>query len=361
MTASDSQNALTEAQAMRRAIALAEAGWGRVHPNPLVGAVVMRGHDVIGEGWHGEFGGLHAERAALIAAGNDAHGATLITTLEPCTHHGKQPPCTEAIIAAGIVRVVVAIRDPNPEAGDGLERLRAAGIKVVLGIEEEAARRQNFRFLRRFWPEERPFVAIKLAVTMDGMIADHAGRSKWISGDEARAWVHRERAGFAAIGVGATTAIHDGARLTVRGEVTPRVPPSRVVFDRSGRLGESAGILADTADVPLVVVHHSNAVPALAPRDGLRLIAADSLSDALDRLAGVGIDSVLVEGGGRLAGQLLKEQLVDRIYQLQAPVWVGAGRAAWADLGERSLDEAIRWRTVERRPLGDDTLLVLEP
>lgn len=357
---SDTQTALTEADAMRQAIALAARGWGRVHPNPMVGAVVVRDRKIIGEGWHAEFGGVHAERAALAAAGQETRGATLVTTLEPCSHHGKQPPCVDAVIASGIVRVVIAIRDPNPEAGGGMDRLRAAGVKVLLGVEEVAARRQNIRFLRRFWPEERPFVAVKLAVTMDGMIADHRGHSQWISGPEAREWVHHERAGYAAIAVGAETAAVDDARLTVRGAVVPRIPPARVIFDRSGKLRDDHGIFADAALVPVYVVHHPATPPALSAREGVTLLPAASLPEALATLARRGIDALLVEGGGRLAGQLLRQQLVDRIYQLQSPVWLGRGRPAWSELGERDLADAIRWHTVERRPLGDDTLLVLE-
>jgi diaminohydroxyphosphoribosylaminopyrimidine deaminase/5-amino-6-(5-phosphoribosylamino)uracil reductase len=357
---SDTQIALNEAGAMRQAIALADRGWGRVHPNPMVGAVVIRDRQVIGEGWHAEFGGMHAERAALSAAGQGTRGATLVTTLEPCTHHGKQPPCIDAIIASGVVRVVIAIRDPNPEAGGGMDRLSAAGVKVVLGVEDVAARRQNFRFLRRFWPQERPFVAVKLAVTMDGMIADQEGNSQWISGNEAREWVHHERAGYGAIAVGAETAILDDARLTVRGSVMPRVPPVRVIFDRSGKLPGDHGIFADAAIVPVYVVHHPATPSAIAPREGVTLLPAASLTDALAELARRGIDAILVEGGGRLAGQLLRQGLVDRVYQLQSPVWLGQGRPAWAELGERTLADAIRWHTAERRVLGDDTLLVME-
>ncbi|HRP09081.1 MAG TPA: bifunctional diaminohydroxyphosphoribosylaminopyrimidine deaminase/5-amino-6-(5-phosphoribosylamino)uracil reductase RibD, partial [Gemmatimonadales bacterium] len=157
---------------------------------------------VIGEGWHAEFGELHAERAALNAAGNGARGGTLVTTLEPCTHHGKQPPCVDAVIASGVVKVVIAAADPNPEAGGGMERLRAAGVKVIFGVGETESERLNFRFLRRFRSDHLPFVAVKMAVTMDGYIADRDGRSQWISGAAAREWVHHERAGYAAIGVG---------------------------------------------------------------------------------------------------------------------------------------------------------------
>lgn len=358
---SDSLTALTEQDAMRRALVLAERGWGRVHPNPLVGAVVLREGRVIGEGWHAEFGAVHAERMALDAAGTDAHGATLVVTLEPCDHHGKQPPCVDAIIASGVVRVVVGMADPNPEAAGGLERLRAGGMKVVSGVLEDEVRRQNVRFIRRFESHRRPFVVVKLAVTMDGMIADRHGNSRWISGEEARAWVHRERAGYAAIAIGAATAIADDARLTVRGAVVPGTPPTRVIFDRTGRLGADHGILADAASVPVVVVRDPSAATPAPVAPGVTVIEAADLHEAMGRLHDLGLDAVLVEGGGRLAGALLREGLVDRIYQLQAPAWLGRGRPAWAELGERAIADAVRWRTVDRLPLGDDTLLVLEP
>ncbi len=345
---------------MQQSLALAERGWGRVHPNPLVGAVVVRDGRVVGEGWHAEYGGVHAERMALAAAGAEARGATLVTTLEPCTHHGKQPPCVEAILAAGIVRVVCAMSDPNPEAAGGLDRLRAAGVMVDPGLQEAEARRLNARFLHALGPHDRPYVAVKLAVTLDGMIADRQGDSHWLSGERAREWVHRERAGYHAIGAGAATVVRDDARLTVRGTITPRLMPARVVFDRSAQLRPEHAIFSDAARVPVHVVHPTGATPPIGEIEGVQLIAADSLVEALATLKQVGVDSMLVEGGGRLAGALLSDDLIDRVYQVQTPVWLGGGRPAWAGFQSRDLSEAIRWRIVDRRPLGDDTLLVIE-
>jgi diaminohydroxyphosphoribosylaminopyrimidine deaminase/5-amino-6-(5-phosphoribosylamino)uracil reductase len=296
---------------------------------------------------------------ALEAAGAHAQGATLYVTLEPCAHHGKTPPCTDAIIASGIRRVVCAMRDPNPQAAGGLERLQAAGIAVEVGPLGEQARRLNARFLHRFAQHGRPFVAIKLAVSMDGCVADAAGRSQWLSGPEAREWVHRERAGHAAVAIGAVTAIADDARLTVRGAVTPRVPPTRVVFDRSGQLPTTHGIFAEAAAVPVVVIRGPDA-GALPPQSGVTELRAADLPTALEGLQRLGLDSLLVEGGGRLAGALLGAGLVDRVYQVQSPLWLGQGRPAWPGLGAPALAEAVRWRTVARRALGDDTLLVLE-
>lgn len=353
---------ITDAEAMARALELAERGWGRVHPNPLVGAVVVRDGVIVGEGWHAEFGGPHAEPVALAAAGEAARGATLVVTLEPCAHHGKTPPCVDAVIAAGIARVVIAMRDPNPVASGGIARLEAAGIAVTVGEQEAAAQRLNARFVHAARQPERPFVAVKLAVTMDGCIADHAGRSRWISGPEARAWVHHLRAGFDAIAIGAETATVDGARLTVRGEITPRVPPRRIVFDRGGHLEATAPIFADVPVVPLTILmerapESRQAAWRLA---GAEVLVVASLEAALGALGTAGIEAVLVEGGGRLAGALLGAGLVDRVYQVVSPRWLGDGRRAWAGLGALGIGDAPAWRTVDRQALGNDTLLVLE-
>lgn len=350
---------LTDETWLRRALHLAEHGWGQVHPNPLVGAVVVRDERIVGEGWHARFGAAHAEPVALAAAGELARGATLYVTLEPCAHHGKTPPCTEAIIASGIARVVCAMRDPNPSAGGGLERLQEAGIAVEVGMLADAAAQLNARFVHHHSASARPFVAVKLAVSMDGCIADAEGGSQWLSGSEAREWVHRERAGHAAIGIGAATAIADDARLTARGAVTPRVAPTRVIFDRSGRLPVTHGIFADAATVPVVIVRGPDA-PTTPPQPGVTELRAAGLAEALTGLARLELDSLLVEGGGRLAGALLGAGLVDRVYQIQSPLWLGEGRPAWPGLGAPPLNRVERWRTIARRSLGDDTLMVLE-
>ncbi|MEP6589803.1 MAG: bifunctional diaminohydroxyphosphoribosylaminopyrimidine deaminase/5-amino-6-(5-phosphoribosylamino)uracil reductase RibD [Gemmatimonadota bacterium] len=348
---------------MARALTLAERGWGRVHPNPLVGAVLVNDGEVVGEGWHAEFGGLHAEAMALQAAGEAARGAAMFVTLEPCAHVGKQPPCVDALVAAGVQRVVIAMSDPNPEAAGGAAKLREAGLTVEVGLLATAAERLNARFLWRFGAPSRPFVAVKLAVSLDGQIADRHGHSSWLSGAEAREWVHRLRAGFGAIGLGAASLVADDARLTVRGSVQPSAPPIRVIFDRSGRVQPTQGIFADVENVPLWMVM-GTAVPhadlAGIEAAGARVILSDGLEGALTQLAGLGVDSLLVEGGGRLAGALLAGGLVDRVYQVMSPLWLGDGRPAWFGLGAPNLGEALRWRVVDRVPLGEDTLLVLE-
>ena len=349
---------------MRRALDLAWRGWGRVHPNPLVGAVVLEGGGLAGEGWHAEFGDRHAEPLALEAAGPRARGSTLVVTLEPCAHRGKQPPCVDAILGAGVRRVIAAVPDPNPVAAGGAERLREAGIPVEIGLERESAEAQNAIFLHALRHPDRPYVALKLATSLDGRIADAEGRSRWISGPEARAYVHWLRAGFDAIGVGGRTARADDPSLTVRGAVTPRVPPSRVVFDAGADLPLSLGLVRTSGEIPTCLVTLPDA-PAERVRGleqaGVRVLAAADLAAGLRALRSDGIRSVLVEGGGRLAGALLAGGLCDRFYWIQSPLWLGdRGVPAVAGLGSEPIARAERWRAVERRALGQDTLLVLE-
>jgi len=350
---------------MARAIELAWLGWGQVHPNPLVGAVVLDATgEVAGEGWHASFGGPHAERVALEAAGDRARGGTLVVSLEPCNHHGKQPPCTETIVAAGIARVIYALDDPNREAAGGAETLRAAGVLVDGGLLYSAASAQNAAFLARWLSPERPWVALKLATSLDGRIADRFGRSRWISGKESREFVHWLRAGVDAIGVGGATARIDDPALTVRGPVEPRTPPLRVVFDRSGNLPTTLRLLETARELPTCVVAGSllsGERAAAIEATSARLVRSTSLHHGLAELRRIGVASLLVEGGGQLAGALLEEGVVDRYYWIQSPVWLGDGGVpAIAGLRGAELAAAERWTVVERRALGDDTLLVAD-
>lgn len=355
---------MNEREAMARALDLAWRGWGRVQPNPLVGAVVLQQGELVGEGWHPEFGERHAEAVALASAGTRARGATMVVTLEPCAHQGKQPPCTEAIIRSGIRRVVSAMRDPNPVAAGGNDRLRAAGVEVEMGALGEVAAAQNAIFLHSIEDASRPYVALKLATTLDGRIADGFGRSRWISGVEAREFVQWLRAGFDAIAIGGRTARVDDPSLTVRGTIQPRVPPRRVVFDSAADLGPQLTVVRTARETPTVVVVSSNAEVGRIKRlenGGVTILRADSLGQALTSLRSLGVGSLLVEGGGQLAGALLKSGLVDRYYWLQAPIWLGEDAIPGvAGLPPRTLDQAERWRVVERKALGEDTLLVLD-
>ncbi|HKU60635.1 MAG TPA: bifunctional diaminohydroxyphosphoribosylaminopyrimidine deaminase/5-amino-6-(5-phosphoribosylamino)uracil reductase RibD [Gemmatimonadales bacterium] len=349
---------------MQHALDLAWRGWGRVHPNPLVGAVVLDDGVLVGEGWHGEYGAAHAEPIALGAAGPRARGATLVVTLEPCAHQGKQPPCVQAILRAGIRRVVAALPDPNPIASGGATLLREAGVPVEIGLDRHAAEAQNAAFLHPFRNAERPFVALKLATSLDGRIADAEGRSRWISGSDARGYVHWLRAGFDAIAVGGRTARADDPSLTVRGSVTPRVAPARVVFDAGADLPGSLGLVRSASEVPTFVVASPQAPTSrltALERAGVRVVAAPDLNEGLGALRAAGIGSLLVEGGGRLAGALLGNGLCDRFYWIQSPLWLGErGVPAVAGLPSEPIARAERWRTIERRALGEDTLLVLD-
>jgi diaminohydroxyphosphoribosylaminopyrimidine deaminase/5-amino-6-(5-phosphoribosylamino)uracil reductase len=349
---------------MTRALDLAVRGWGRVAPNPLVGAVILQDGRTVAEGWHAEFGGAHAEVVALQAAGDRARGSTLVVNLEPCRHAGKTPPCVDAILAAGVRRVVAAIPDPDREAGGGGEALRRAGVEVVMGVQIEAAAALNAPFLHARSDPERPFVALKLATSVDGRIADHAGRSQWVSGEVARDYVHWLRAGHDAIAVGGTTALRDNPRLTVRGPVTPRRPPVRVVFDRRAMLNPTVTLVQTAREIPTWVMASPDA-PAnnasVLDANGVRVFRPFDVEAGLRELRSAGIQSVLCEGGGALGAKLLSLGLVDRLYWIQAPFWLGEGGIpAFPDVGNVDIDQAPRWIPVERKALGADTLLVLD-
>ena len=355
---------MDDAEQMRRAIALAWGGWGRVGRNPLVGAVVVRDGVVVGEGFHAEFGGRHGEVAALAAAGPRSRGADLVVSLEPCAHYGKTPPCTDAIVAAGIRRVVFGAHDVDPRARGGAEALRRAGVEVVSGVLEAEARAQNAHFFHRFAGTGRPFVALKLAVSLDARIADSSGRSQWVSEGEAREYVQWLRAGFDAIAVGAGTATADDPSLTVRGRVVPVRPPLRVVLDRRGEVPLGAVMVKTARETPTVVLL-GRAVPgslrAALEAAGVQVADADGPPEAAAVLGRRGIASVLIEGGGVVAGRWLREDLVDRIHLIVAPVLLGGdGVPAFAGVPGVGVEAARRWRTVDRRTLGNDSLLVMD-
>lgn len=348
---------------MRRALVLARRGWGRTAPNPMVGAVVVRDDEIIGEGWHAEYGGPHAEVVALDAAGPRARGSTVYVTLEPCAHHGKTPPCTDALVRAGISRVMCAARDPNPAAAGGAARLEAAGIDVAFGIEEADALELNASFFHAL-TSTRPFITLKLATSIDGAIADASGRSRWLTGDAARRYVHRLRAGHDAIAVGAGTAIADDPSLTVRGARRPRLPPARIVFDRRARLPMTSSLVRTARELRTVaVVADASSGQARALGDaGVQLVEAATLEGALRQLRTLELRSILVEGGAELAGALLADALVDRMIIFQAPVVLGSGaRSAFAHAPTYALPDAPRWRVVGRRPIGQDLMTVYAP
>lgn len=348
---------------MRRALLLARRGWGRTAPNPLVGAVVVRDGEVVGEGHHAEFGAPHAEVAALAAAGERARGADVFVTLEPCGHQGKTPPCVDALIAAGVRRVVVAVRDPNRIAAGGVERLRAAGIPVTEGVEAIAAAELNASFLFGHHDAARPFVTLKLALSLDGALAPGDRSQQWLTGERARRQVHRMRAAADAIAVGIGTAIADDPALTVRLGRRPRVAPKRIVFDPAARLPAVSRLVRTARKVPTWLVTDSPAPTDVAAleRAGVRLIAASGLAAQLGALRREGIHHLLVEGGAGLAGSLLSGGFVDRLVIFRAPVLLGAG--ALSAFGSVSPGAGFpeRWWVVERRVFDDDAMTVYAP
>jgi diaminohydroxyphosphoribosylaminopyrimidine deaminase / 5-amino-6-(5-phosphoribosylamino)uracil reductase len=355
-----------DAAYMRLALELAERGWGRVAPNPLVGSVVVRDGELVGRGWHREFGAPHAEVEALRDAGERARGATLYVTLEPCSHHGKTGPCTEAVLQAGIARVVFACKDPNPVATGGGATLTGAGVDVVAGVEEASARALNAPFFRvheRGGPA-RPWTELKLALSLDGRVADHLGRSNWITGEDARAEVHRLRAGYDAIAVGVGTVIADDPQLTVRGPVVPRTPPVRVVFDRTLRVPLESRLVRSCRETPLWIVCSPAAPPerraALQDR-GARVIEADDLEGGFRALRQVGIASIFCEGGAQFGSAALRAALVDRLTLFYAPLLLGAaGADPFRDLPSTALAEAHRWQRRRTRVFGPDTLISMD-
>ena len=348
---------------MRRALELAERGWGHAAPNPMVGAVVVRDGTVVGEGWHARFGGPHAEVEALRQAGELARGATLYVSLEPCNHHGKTPPCTEAILAAGVRRVVAACEDPAPAAQGGARRLHDAGVDVLLGVEESAARELNAPFFHAL-RSDRPFVQLKLAVSLDGGIADHSRLPGWLTGDLARHEVHRLRAGADAIAVGIGTVLADDPELTVRHSPAPRVPPTRVVFDTSARLPRTSKLVRGASTVPVVVVCWAPepAHAAALEHTGVTLLHAATSRDAFVALREREVRNILVEGGATLASALVQEALVDRLIIFRAPIVLGGGALnAFGSLPPTRAGDAARWRLLRTQRFGDDEMSVYAP
>lgn len=344
---------------MRRALALAERGWGQTAPNPMVGAVVVHNGAAVGRGFHATFGGPHAEVMALAQAGDRARGATLYVTLEPCNHHGKTPPCVDALIGAGVARVVAAVRDPGRESSGGAERLRAAGIDVAFGVDEGAARELNEPFFFAASGAQRPWVTLKLALSLDGAIAAAPGTAqspRWLTGELARKYVHRLRAQSDAIAVGIGTALADDPLLTVRSGRRPRVAPLRVVFDRAARLPLTSRLAKTARRVPaLVMAAGADGATARAlEAKGVLVEAAPDIVRSLEALHRRGVRSLLVEGGATLAGALLAAKVVDRLVIFQAPVILGSGALP----AFSAASKMARFTVIERREFGEDLMTV---
>lgn len=347
---------------MRRALELARQGEGRVEPNPMVGCVVAREGQVVAEGWHRRFGGPHAEIDALAAAGDDARGATVYVTLEPCAHTGKTAPCTSALIAAGVSRVVVAQRDPNPHvAGGGCELLRASGIECEIGVcsNEAAALVAPFA---KLVTTGRPWVIAKWAMSLDGKIATHSGDSRWISGEPSRARVHQLRGRVDAVIVGAGTALHDDPLLTAR-PPGPRTP-LRIVMASASSPPALDRLAASTGEGPVML-----AVTRDTPREDLRTLAdrgveiwqsqavdrAGRWLELLDELGRRQMTNVLVEGGAAVFGALLDADSIDELHAFIAPILIGGdGLSPVAGGGTPLVKLARRMKSMEVKRLGED-------
>lgn len=353
---------------MQRAVELAMRGEGWVNPNPLVGAVIVRNGRIIGAGWHERWGSLHAERNALARCSESPSGATLYVTLEPCCHHGKQPPCVDAIIDSGISRVVVGHEDPNPlVAGKGIARMREAGISVTCGVMEQELRHMNRVFIK-YITTQRPWIVMKSAMTLDGKIATATGDSRWVTGPSALAEVHRMRHRNMAILAGIGTVAADDPMLNCRFEGREVRQPVRIVADSSARISPDSQIV-HTAGSYRTIVAHTETAPAprveLLRKAGVETWCCRRRDDELDiddlvrRIGEAGIDSVLLEGGGTLNEAFLRSRNIDEVCAFIAPKLIGGAEAKTPVEGrgiERMAD-AVRLENIRTASFDGDIMI----
>jgi len=351
---------------MHKVLELAAKGKGAVEPNPMVGAVIVKHGEIVGAGFHEKFGASHAEINALKEAGSDARGATLFVTLEPCPHQGKTPPCTKAIIKAGIKKVVAAMEDPNHHAqGKGFKELKAAGLDIEIGVLEEEARRLNAPYIKLV-TQGTPFFTAKWAMSLDGKISTFTGDSKWITCEAARLEAHRLRSTTSAIMVGINTVLADDPLLTVRSVAGKN--PARIVVDSEGRLSPESKIVQSAADAPVYVATTGRApaekIEALS-RAGCKGIlcsekdARVNLKELAFHLGKMELTNVLIEGGGELLGSAFDEGLIDRIAVFIAPKVIGgsAAKTPVAGRGIEKVAEAISLKNVTIKNLDCDILV----
>jgi len=353
---------------MQHALKLAARARGRTSPNPMVGAVLVRGGEVVGEGFHQKAGTPHAEIHALNQAGLKSRGATLYVTLEPCCHRGRTLPCVDFIVRSGVERVVVAMEDPNPRVnGGGIRRLREAGIRVEVGILEEEARALNAFFVK-YITTGRPYVILKAAVTLDGRIATRTGASRWITGEAARLRVHEMRDAVDSVLVGVNTVLTDDPRLTARIPGRETRDPLRIVLDSHLRTPLDARIIADDSPAGTLIFADGDVAPerirAYQERGVTVLVARKTfhridLEDVLDDLGRMEITSLLIEGGAEVHASALRKGIVDRAVFFIAPKIMGGGpsREAVAGFGVERMDEVVRLANVQVERLGDDVMV----
>lgn len=359
---------ITDTQYMQRALDLAALALGRTSPNPVVGAVIVKNGLIVGEGYHQKAGTPHAEIHALRQAGEQARGADIYVTLEPCSHYGKTPPCADALIEAGVKRVVVAVLDPNPlVSGRGIEILKQAEITTQVGVLEQVARRLNEAFFK-YVTTKRPLVSLKTAMTLDGKIATAQGSSRWITGEKARGFVHRLRNQYDAIMVGIGTVLADDPLLNTRLDDEEARDPVRIIIDGQLLLPLDSQIVKTSNRQP-TLVYTSHAVEydreAALKNKGLEIIRIDGshdhldLSQVMDDLGKRDLTSVLVEGGSGLNASLLEQRLVDKLYWFIAPKMVGGVEAPGpvAGDGAKTMDEALLLHDVQVQQMGADLLI----
>lgn len=353
---------------MREALKCAEQGVGRVNPNPLVGALIVRDEKIIARGFHEEFGGLHAERNALLSCSESPRGATMYVTLEPCSHHGKTPPCVDAIIESGIEKVVVAVGDPNPlVAGRGISLLKEAGIEVVQGVLEKEALEQNHVFFH-YIQTKMPYVVMKYAMTLDGKTATAQGYSQWITGEQARARVHQDRNRYSAIMVGSRTVLIDDPLLTSRIEGGRN--PLRIVCDSQLQTPLESQLVKTAKEVPTIIATslENEEKISLYEKAGVSVVRSPEKDGHLDLCALMrylgeqGIDSILLESGGALNWAMLDAGLVNRVQAYIAPKLFGGAEASTPLQGAGVVfpDGAFRLENMKISFEGEDMLVEAE-
>ena len=352
---------------MRRALEIARKGMGKVAPNPMVGCVIVKNGEIIGQGYHERYGHYHAERAALINMGEECKGADLYVTLEPCCHHGKTPPCTDIIIKKGIKRVFVGCLDPNPLiAGKGIQILRENNIEVVTGILEEECLKLNEMFFY-YITKKRPYVALKYAMTLDGKIATCIDDSKWVTNEKSREDVHRLRNEYHAIMVGINTVLADDPMLNCR--IPNGTDPVRIICDSRLRIPLDSNIVKTSKDIETIVVYclsansesyYNDKVEALEEK-GVKLMCTDSYTEVdldrlMDKLGERKISSILVEGGGSINGTLLTKGIVNKVYAYIAPKLVGGvnAKSPIEGRGIELMDNAVKLKNISMVRFGDD-------
>jgi diaminohydroxyphosphoribosylaminopyrimidine deaminase/5-amino-6-(5-phosphoribosylamino)uracil reductase len=350
---------------MKRVLCLAEKARGRTSPNPMVGAILVKGDKLVGEGYHAKAGEAHAEVVALQRAREEARGAILYLNLEPCTHYGKTPPCAPQVIEAGVKRVVIGMEDPNPLVkGKGIDILRRAGVDVEVGILEKECRRLNEAFCKYILKKE-PFVILKAAVTLDGKIATRNGDSKWISGETSRRFAHKLRDQVDGVLVGIGTVLKDDPLLTAR--IRGGRDPYRIVLDSRLKISEEARVIGTPPSKAIIVSTE------LAPRDrierlekrGVQILIVDSkegrvnLRSCLSKLREIGMMSLLVEGGSQVNGSFLDEGLIDKLLLFLSPKLIGDHQALgiFGGRGASNLQESTALKEIKTKRIGEDVLL----